>query len=281
MADTLNVEPEVQEESQEHIDEMVAKAEGRETPEEGSQEESTQEEKLYADKYKTEEELQKGTLELLKKERGLEDLEALYKSLESELGKQNTKEPKDNTIPTQDEQKQEEVKEELKESPVDFKKFEQEFFESGDLSEESYKELQENGFPKNVVDNYLAGVKAQADTQAQEVFNVVDGEENYTQMVEWADKNLSDDEKRVFNQSVTSNDITQAKFAVEALYSRFTKAEGGRPQRVIHGGKVPQSNSGSFQSRAEVTEAMSNPKYESDPAFRAEVQRKLRNSDVF
>lgn len=279
MADTLNVEPEVQEESQEHIDEMVAKAEGRESQEEGSQEESTQEEKLLAGKYKTEEDLQKGILELLKKDQG-EDLEALYKNLESQIGKQK-EEPKDNTIPTQDEQKQEEIKEELKDSPVDFKKFEQEFFESGDLSEESYKELQENGFPKNVVDNYLAGVKAQADTQAQEVFNVVDGEENYTQMVEWADKNLSDDEKRVFNQSVTSNDITQAKFAVEALYSRFTKAEGGRPQRVIHGGKVPQSNSGSFQSRAEVTEAMSNPKYESDPAFRAEVQRKLRNSDVF
>jgi hypothetical protein len=127
----------------------------------------------------------------------------------------------------------------------------------------------------------LAGVKAQADIQAQEIFQVVEGEENYNQMVEWADKNLSDDEKRVFNQSVTSNDITQAKFAVEALYNRYSKAEGGRPQRVIQGGKVPQSNSGSFQSRAEVTEAMSNPKYETDPAYRAEVQRKLRNSDVF
>lgn len=276
MADTLNVEPEVQEESQEHIDEMVAKAEGREAPEEPTQE--NQEEELLAGKYKTEEDLQKGILELLKKDQG-EDLEALYKNLESQMGKQPKEKPKDNTIPTEEEQK--EVQEELEDSPVDFKKFEQEFFEDGELSQDSYSELEKNGFPKNVVDNYLAGVKAQADTQAQEVFNVVDGEENYNQMIDWADKNLTDDEKQVFNQSVTSGNVTQAKFAVEALYGRYTKSEGGQPQRVIQEGKVPQSNSGSFQSRAEVTEAMSNPKYETDPAYRAEVQRKLRNSNVF
>lgn len=283
MADTLKVQPEEQKESQEHVDEMVAKAEGKKTQEPQETQETT-EEQLLAGKYKTEEDLQKGILELLKKDKG-EDLEALYKNLESEVLNQSKEKPKDTTVPneTKDETdvEVEEVEEEMEEADVDFSKYEEEFFEKGTLSKESYNELKEKGFSKNIVDNYITGVKAKADKQAQEVYNITDGEENYTKMIDWADSNLESNEKEAFNQAVTSGNQAQAKFAVEALYGRYAKAEGGQPQRVIKGGKVPQNNSGSFQSRAEVIEAMNSPKYQTDSAYRAEVERKLRNSNVF
>ena len=107
MADTLNVEPEVQEESQEHIDEMVAKAEGKEPKQEvQNSAEGGKEEQLLAGKYKTEEDLQKGILELLKKDQG-EDLESLYKNLESQMGKQKVEKPKDTKVPTTQEEAEE------------------------------------------------------------------------------------------------------------------------------------------------------------------------------
>ena len=39
-------------------------------------------------------------------------------------------------------------------------------------------------------------------------------------------------------------------------------------------------NSGAFQSRAQVVEAMSDPRYKKDPAYRQQVYNRLQNSNV-
>lgn len=279
MTDTINIKPEEKQEDPNHVDEMVAKAEGNTL-----ETEDKQAEELLAGKYKTEEDLQKGILELLKKDKGEEvSLEQIYKDLESEV--LTPKEDKNNTVQTTipEEEKEEDIEDLQKqkdESNIDFTKYEQEFFNNGELSEDSYKELEEQGFSKDVINRYIEGTQALAEKQAQEVFEVVGGEEEYQKVIEWAGDNLTDEEKQIYNQAVESGNISQAKFAVEALYGRYNRNEGQKPS-VIQG-KTPQTNtSAKFNSRQEVTEAMNNPKYQTDPAFRAEVIRKLKNSNVF
>jgi hypothetical protein len=257
---------------------MVAKVdkinkEANPDTEESASEDSNEE--LLAGKYKTEDDLQQGILELLKKDQG-DDLESLYKNLESQVLTDGESEKETSKT------SEEESEEKTQDSPIDFNKYEQEFFEKGNLEEESYEELKDQGFPKHVVDNYLKGIKAEANDQAQEIFKTVDGEENYNNMVAWAEENLPEEDKQAFNQAVTSGNQAQTKFAVEGLFSRYNKdAEGDKPSRVIDKGKVPKNNSGSFQSRSEVTEAMSSEKYQNDPAFRKEIEKKLKNSNVF
>jgi hypothetical protein len=290
MAESYEVEPEKEQQDPDHEEEMVAKVdkinkEANPDTEESASEDSNEE--LLAGKYKTEDDLQQGILELLKKDQG-DDLESLYKNLESQVLTDGESEKEASKTSEEESEKEasktseEESEEKTQDSPIDFNKYEQEFFEKGNLEEESYEELKDQGFPKHVVDNYLKGIKAEANDQAQEIFKTVDGEENYNNMVAWAEENLPEEDKQAFNQAVTSGNQAQTKFAVEGLFSRYNKdAEGDKPSRVIDKGKVPKNNSGSFQSRSEVTEAMSSEKYQNDPAFRKEIEKKLKNSNVF
>ena len=44
-------------------------------------------------------------------------------------------------------------------------------------------------------------------------------------------------------------------------------------------GKSSPSRGDEFRSQAEVVKAMSDPRYDEDPAYRLDVKRKLENSD--
>lgn len=277
MAEILHVKHEENVEDPKHAEEMIAKAEGKET----SPTTTTEEEgKLFANKYKTEEDLQKGTLELLKKKGNLEDF---YKSLESEVlgNKEPEEEVEEEPTPTEvDEQEIKDLEKQKDESPVDFSEYEKEFFEKGELSEDTYKELEEKGFNKQIIDRYIEGVQALAEKQAAVVFESVGGKDQYDEMIAWAADNLTEKEKQIFNKGTQTADIDEAKFAVEALYGKYMRAKGSAPRPIQ--GKAPAASKGQrFESRQEVVEAMSNPKYEKDPAYRAEVERKLAISDVF
>jgi hypothetical protein len=286
--DELNVTPETQEEKQEYIDEMVAKADKANEDPNNTSEEETQAEKLLAGKYKTEEDLQKGILEALQKQNDGKDLEAIYKDLESSLGA-----PKNETEDTPTEESTEDAETDAEETTteeedtlnddndLDFAKYEQELYDNnGSLTDESYKELEEKGYPRNLVDTYIRGLQAAAQEEASAVYEVTDGEDNYKAMIEWAQDNLSGEEIKAFNQQVNAG-VNSAKFAAEALYGRYTKANGTPPKNLVHGDAPNTVGNDAYESREQLMEDIGNPKYKTDPAFRKKVEQKLSRSDVF
>ena len=67
-------------------------------------------------------------------------------------------------------------------------------------------------------------------------------------------------------------------FAVQALQSRYGDAVG-KDGKLLTGRGT--SNEGSaFRSQAELVQAMSDPRYDNDPAYRQDVIRKLEKSDL-
>jgi hypothetical protein len=66
-------------------------------------------------------------------------------------------------------------------------------------------------------------------------------------------------------------------FAVKGLQARYKASVGAAEPKFIQGGKT---NPGGYQSVAEVVAAMSDRRYKIDPAYRAEVERKIGNSTV-
>ena len=244
-----------------------------------------QEEQLIAGKYKTQEDLEKGTLELLKKQGG--DLEQIYKTLESGKNpfetstkeEEETKEPDGMKIQTDNtgEESREETKKNLEKNDLNIEEFEQEFLENGELSQESYDKLTEV-FPKQMVDNYIEGQKLQAQQYQNEIFDVAGGQENYAAMVDWASKNLSNEEIKEFNDAVSSGSKARAKLAVQAVQQAYqTSSPGGN---LLEGDRGGSSGSPGYQSKEEMLADMKDPKYSKDPAFRARVQEKVRNSSV-
>jgi hypothetical protein len=107
----------------------------------------------------------------------------------------------------------------------------------------------------------------------------VGGEEAYTKMVQWASQNLSDAEKRAFNEVLETGDLAKVQLAVEALHSRYMKANPSAPNLLS--GQPPTSSVAGYASRAEMIRDMQDPRYEKDPAFRKLVEQRVAVSNIF
>jgi hypothetical protein len=154
----------------------------------------------------------------------------------------------------------------------------EEYAKEGKLADASYTSLEKAGIPKDYVDRFIAGQQAIADQQSSSVKEMVGGTQAYDTMSEWAGQNLSETEKTAYNSAVNSKDLEAVKLAVVGLKARYSQATGSEPKLVE--GKSSASGEQGFQSWAQVTQAMSDPRYAKDVAYQAEVKNKLANSKI-
>ena len=105
----------------------------------------------------------------------------------------------------------------------------------------------------------------------------VGGEEQYNEMLGWAGQNLTDKEIEAYDSVMENGDPSAAYWAVQALSLRYKDANGVEGNLVQ--GKPPGPGN-TFRSQAELVEAMSDPRYDRDPAYRRDLMRRLENSDV-
>ena len=114
--------------------------------------------------------------------------------------------------------------------------------------------------------------------QVKELKNVAGGEEKYGEMLQWATNNLSKQEVDMFDTVMERGDPLAAFFAVRSLSYRYQDSVGYDGKMVT--GTAPRSDGDQFQSQAEVVQAMSDPRYDRDPAFRQKIMKKLERSNV-
>lgn len=223
----------------------------------------------------------------------VEELEARYAELKAQL-EQGTKpegeteaKPEGEAEEKPDEDKDDlesDAAEILKVAGLDVKPFSEEFARDGKLSEDSYRKLEEAGFPRSVVDQYIAGAKVHAvlDQQKElEIKGLVGGPDQYTEMVRWASKALTPDEIEAYDTIMHSGDEKAIRFAVMGLQARYAAAEVSEPSFVQGRATAAPKRGDVFRSAAEVTAAMRDPRYGKDPAYTRDVEQKLYRSDVF
>ena len=215
----------------------------------------------------------------------VEDLAKSYAELEKKLGgqSQETKEEVDPVAKAQPKTETNNNKLDIAEKAVadaglNMSSLQQEYSEKGELDAKSYEALEKVGITKQYVDNYIAGQEAIANQQATEIKQTVGGEETYQEMVDWASKNMTEGEKQAYNKAVNSGDMDTVKLAVNALKGQFERANGVEP-RLVEGKAQPTQEQG-FESWAQVTEAMADPRYAKDIAYQNEIKTKLANSNL-
>lgn len=199
-----------------------------------------------------------------------EDMAKSYAELEAKLATPET--PVEDMAP-------EEVVEEVEARGLDFDALSAEYYESGELTSESYQALQNAGIPKEVVDQYIAATEQAQEMNRSKVMDNVGGEEAYTEMLEWAADNLSDAEIDAFNTSVSSNDYDTINMAVKGLAAMKAAETGREPSRSLSGA-TGSDNGSTYGSVKEMMDDMNNPNYHRDPAFRAKVEAKLSRSNI-
>ena len=280
----------------EHIKRMVDKSE--------SGLDTKGQKKLYAGKYKTEEDLNKGIFEILKAKHG-GDLEAVYKSLEREIGKGTT------SRDTSDDSSGEEgvdgssdgedgsgdsdngSDESGTDSETDADYTDAygviddatvEFTENGELSEETYEKLSKTfKAPKGIIDEYIEGRQAQAELQAMKIYQVVGGKEAFDSMRNWAAGNMSKEQIQMFNEDIVSGDMNKIVRAVELCNTAFRKANGTHGKNFINTDKSSAgTNNGAYGSLQEFKKDMSDPRYKAgDTSFHQMVLNRLKHTTAF
>ena len=116
------------------------------------------------------------------------------------------------------------------------------------------------------------------EAQAKQLFEMVGGEKAYNSMIQWAGQNLSPEEIQMYDQVMASGNASSIYFAVQALSNKYGDATGSDGQLLTGKGTANQSQG--FRSQQELVQAMADPRYDRDPAYRQEVMQKLENSDV-
>lgn len=220
------------------------------------------------------------------KYKSAQELEQAYLELQKKLGQPDQEEeaPQDGV-----EEPQQEV-EETEDTGVDFiNQANLEFYEKGELSEETLNKFSEMS-SRELVEAYLrfqekiGGMEQQqsqgvelSSAQINEIKNSVGGEAKYQQLTGWAADNLDAKEIEAFDSLVESGNVAAINFALQALNYRYTDAMGYEGETLQ--GKPAQSMD-TFRSQAELVRAMNDPRYDQDPAYRQEVIEKLDRSDI-
>jgi hypothetical protein len=200
-----------------------------------------------------------------------EDLVKAYQELERKQSAPKETPPVDLSI--------QEASAELESKGLDLNDFSKEFAQSGSLSAESYERLQKAGYPKDFVDQYISGQQALATQAQQEVFKVVGGEQNFKSMVEWATSNMSAEEISAYNSVIDSGNTGQIRLAVAGVHARYEAARGKEPSLLQGEGRAAAGEA--YESTAQLTAAMRDPRYQTDPAYRKQVENKLSRSRIF
>jgi hypothetical protein len=215
-----------------------------------------------------------------------EDLEKAYLELQKKLG---TKEEDDSAPDDSTPDSAPDETEEEKKSPVakrvDFLKEASDEYYSNDnelkpetiqkLKEmpseeliEAYLELQKN--------NPVAKAQPLSDDAAKTIVDSVGGQDAYNDTLSWAADNLKPEEVAAYDNVVNSGNKDAIFFAVQALNQRYKDSVGFEGQQIS--GKAPKSTVKGFRSNAELANAISDPRYRNDPAYRYDIEQKLAAS---
>lgn len=231
------------------------------------------------------ERLQQEQEELLAgKYRNAEELEQAYLELSKKLGSRNDDEA-DETEEVVDDQ-QEEEPEEVDAAIALLNEASAEYAETGELSQEMLDAFSQMS-SQELVQAYMQYQANQeqapiaqdlSDSEVNMIKNSVGGEAAYEQLVGWAAENFSPQEIQAFDSVVESGNLGAINLALQALYYRYTDAMGFEGQTIQ--GKPARSQADVFRSQAEVVRAMSDPRYENDPAYRQDVFDKLERSEL-
>ena len=216
---------------------------------------------------------------ILGKFKDADDLARAYSELEKKLGSNDETE----TTSAEDE-----VEEEYSSGAQIISDASEEYFSNdGKLSEETmqkftemsstdlvnaYMEIQKNLPPPQQTESADL-----TDAEMNSIYNSAGGEAEYNRLTAWAAENLAENKMDAFNSIINNGEALAIQMAVAGLRSEYENQEGYEGRMLT--GKAARTTD-AFRSQAEVVAAMSDPRYDNDPAYRQDVYEKLERSNV-
>lgn len=210
------------------------------------------------------------------------DLENAYLELQKKLGSN------EDGIQEREETQEVEEKEESNPHMDLISEASAEYYDNDNsLSEETIEKFSSMS-SKELVNAYIQSLKNapakqeadvdMSDADINSVQNSVGGEKEYNQIVSWAGENLPKSQVQAFDDLIGTGNAEAIKLAVAGIKAQYDNANGYEGRQLQ--GKGAPTSGDVFRSQAELIQAMNDPRYETDPAYRSDVIQKLDRSDV-
>jgi len=195
-----------------------------------------------------------------------EEMANAYKELET----------KQSTPPTADLSTTDAAKTALTAQGLDFAKLSAEYTANGKLADESMTALKAKGFSEAQVKQFIDGQNAIAEKNTNEVQSAVGGKERFDKLMEFAPNALTPAERESYNKAVETGDYGTVKLMLQGLNVKFEKAFG--KDATLASGKHPETAVDEYSGFSEYRTAIRDPRYKTEPHYRALVDAKLARS---
>ena len=151
--------------------------------------------------------------------------------------------------------------------------------ESGELSEELSKQISDmNGMDVfNAMQGQQPSGRDLSDGELNAVYDAVGGQDQYANLIGGSQQNFSEAEITAYDQVIETGNVSQINLALQALYYRYTDAMG-QDGNLLQG--KPAASQDTFRSQQQLIEAMNDPRYDNDPAYRQDIIDKLDRSNL-
>ena len=161
-----------------------------------------------------------------------------------------------------------------------------EYAENGKLSEEmmsKFSEMSSQDIVQAYVDMQANAPQAEtaelSESEVNAIKNSVGGDRAYDNVMQWAGDNLTPDQVDAFDNIIATGNSNVIQMMVNGLKAQYDSSNGYEG-RMLSGKSANASSSDVFRSQAELVAAMSDSRYESDPAYRNDLLEKLDRSDL-
>ena len=220
------------------------------------------------------------------KYKNAEDLEQAYLSLQKKLGQEETNYEESDEGYAEEEESDEEVSTDAPAVSLINEASNEYYANDGTLSEETIQKFSSMS-SQDLVNAYLeiqktnpqAPVQAEmSEAQVNQVQNAAGGEANWNTVTSWAQSNLPATQIDAFDSVVDTGNPAAIGIAFQGIQSQYNEANGYEGRMLQ--GKPARSSGEVYRSQAELVAAMSDPRYDNDPAYRADVIAKLDQSDL-
>ena len=211
-----------------------------------------------------------------------EELEKAYIELQKKLGDSDDGDEEE----VSEDEGVEETEAEYTEAQTLISNASQEYAETGNISDEMMEQFGEMS-SQELVEAYMniqanapeAVAEELSESEVNTIKNSVGGDQAYDNVMQWAGENLDPDQVDAFDNIIATGNSTAIQMMVNGLKAQYDSSNGYEG-RMLSGKSANAGSSDVFRSQAELVAAMSDSRYESDPAYRNDLLEKLDRSDL-
>ena len=167
--------------------------------------------------------------------------------------------------------------------PADvFVEFVQEYDSEGQLSEASYAKLEELGYNKAFVDEKIDYINYKREREAATVLEPYGGTEAFKQVSAWAAQNFTEKQLENINLQLASGNRATQDAVLASLFMGYKQSVGTSASQdmTLHTNQPQSVRVEGYATKSEYLKDAKDPRYDKDPAYRKQVEKKMMKTDM-